>query len=115
MGSVGSSCGGRSPSARLVDGPDSGTVLRLVTDAGTELLGSTGTGVMLTDPRGGVEVVAASDERSRFVELLQTQVEQGPCLDCIATSTVVTSADLAAEGARWTDFSRRHSRPVIAR
>jgi GAF domain-containing protein len=104
MGSVGSSCGGRSPSARLVDGPDSGTVLRLVTDAGTELLGSTGTGVMLTDPRGGVEVVAASDERSRFVELLQTQVEQGPCLDCIATSTVVTSADLAAEGARWTDF-----------
>ncbi len=90
--------------SRLVDGPDSATVLRLVTDAGINLLGAAATGVMVVDPRGGVEVVAASDKPARFVELLQTQIEQGPCLDCIATGAVVTAADLGAERARWPDF-----------
>jgi GAF domain-containing protein len=88
----------------LVDGPDSATVLRLVSDAGIRLLGAAATGVMVTDPRGGVEVVAASDRPARFVELLQTQIEQGPCLDCIAAGTVVTAADLGAERERWPDF-----------
>jgi transcriptional regulator with GAF, ATPase, and Fis domain len=88
----------------LVHGPDSAAVLRLVTDAGTELLGATATGVMLVDPRGGMEVVAASDELARFVELLQSQVEQGPCLDCVADVAVVTAADLEADRARWPEF-----------
>jgi GAF domain-containing protein len=90
--------------AHLADRPDSATVLRLVTDAGTRVLGAAATGVMLADPRGGVEVAAASDTPARFVELLQTQIEQGPCVDCIATGTVVTAADLDAERARWPDF-----------
>jgi GAF domain-containing protein len=88
----------------LVHGPDSSSVLRLVTNAGTELLGAAATGVMLVDPRGGVEVVAASDEPARFVELLQSQVAQGPCLDCIADVAVVTASDLEADRARWPEF-----------
>jgi GAF domain-containing protein len=90
--------------SQLTGGPDSATVLRLVTDAGTGLLGAAAAGVMLVDPRGGVEVVAASDQPSRFVELLQTQIEQGPCLDCIATGVIVTVQDLEAERARWPVF-----------
>lgn len=88
----------------LVHGPDSATVLRLVTNAGTRLLGAAATGVMLVDPRGGMEVVAASDELARFVELLQSQVEQGPCLDCVAEVAVVTASDLEADRARWPEF-----------
>ncbi|WP_307849629.1 GAF domain-containing protein [Qaidamihabitans albus] len=87
----------------LVAGRDSSTLLRLVTDGCAELLGVAATGVMLVDPRGGVEVVSASDERARFVEVLQSQVEQGPCLDCIREADVVSVEDLEREQ-RWPEF-----------
>jgi hypothetical protein len=89
--------------SRLVGSPDNAAVLRLVTEVGTGLLGATATGVMLTGARG-LEVVAASDETARFVELLQTHIEQGPCVDCIAAAAVITATDLAAERDRWPDF-----------
>lgn len=89
--------------ASLIDRHDPDTVLRLVTAACTRLLGAAATGVMLSDPRGGIRVVSASDERSRFVELLQTQVDEGPCVDCIKDEVAVTAADLAAED-RWPAF-----------
>src|SRR3954452_10812439 len=90
--------------ARLVGSPDNATVLRLVTEVGTGLLRATATGVMLTGAGGHLEVVAASDETARFVELLQTHIEQGPCVDCIAAAAVITAADLAAERERWPEF-----------
>jgi hypothetical protein len=43
---------------------DGVTVLGLVTRAYTTLLGTAATGTMLTDPRGGVDLVAVSDERA---------------------------------------------------
>jgi GAF domain-containing protein len=76
----------------------------LVTDAGAGLLGAAATGVMLVDPRGSIEVVSASDRPARFVELLQTQTEQGPCVDCITAGTVVYASDLETERERWPDF-----------
>jgi hypothetical protein len=69
--------------AGLVEDPDSPDVLGLVTEAGIELLGTAATGVMTVDPRGGLEVMAASDENAGFIELLQSQVDQGPCVDCV--------------------------------
>jgi GAF domain-containing protein len=90
--------------SRLVGSPDNATVLRLVTEVGAGLLGATATGVMLTGAGGGLEVVAASDETARFVELLQTHIDQGPCVDCIAAAAVITAPDLAAERDRWPDF-----------
>jgi GAF domain-containing protein len=90
--------------SRLADGTDATTVLRWVTDAGTALLQAAATGVMMVDPRGGTEVVSASDRPATFVEVLQTQIEQGPCVDCIVTGAVVSASDLAAERPRWPDF-----------
>jgi hypothetical protein len=90
--------------SRLVGSPDNATVLRLVTEVGTGLLRATATGVMLTGAGGHLEVVAASDETARFVELLQTHIEQGPCVDCIAAAAVITASDLAAERERWPEF-----------
>ncbi|MEV6905109.1 GAF domain-containing protein [Amycolatopsis sp. NPDC051372] len=89
---------------RLVGSPDNAAVLRLVAEVGTELLGATATGVLLAGGRGGLEVVAASDETARFVELLQAHIDQGPCVECVANVDVVTSSDLAAERDRWPDF-----------
>lgn len=88
----------------LANTPDSATILRRIVTAAADLLGADATGVMLTDPRGGLEVAAASDGRARVVELLQTQLGQGPCVDCVATGTVVVAADLSAERERWPGF-----------
>lgn len=80
-------------------------ILRAVTDAYAELLFADATGVLVRDPRGGVAVGAASDERARFVELLQVQFEQGPCLDCVNGNTQVVSHDLDVDRSRWPQFS----------
>lgn len=90
--------------AQLVSDHDVDAVLRLVTSACVELLGAAATGVMLVDPRGGVAVVAASDERSRFVELLQANSEQGPCVDSIRADSVIRADDLAGCADRWPLF-----------
>jgi GAF domain-containing protein len=89
---------------RLVDDHDVDTVLRLVTGACADLLGAAAIGVLVVDPRGGVRVVSASDDRSRFLELLQAQSEQGPCVECVRTGSAVHSADLRQDADRWPDF-----------
>ncbi len=91
--------------AKLVDGHDADAVLRMVTAACTRLLDASATGVMLVDPRGGIKVVSASDERARFVELLQSQVDEGPCVDCIRHDALVSADDLARESYRWPEFT----------
>lgn len=93
---------------RLVDGPGElggGAVLELVLRACGEHLGTAATGVLLVDPRGGVQVFAASDERAQLVELLQTQVEQGPAVECVELGDVVSVTDLRAATARWPLFT----------
>ena len=79
------------------------TILRAVTDACAATLAADATGVLLADPRGGVEVLAASDERARIIELFQADVGQGPCLECIDVNAVIGSADLGQD-TRWREF-----------
>jgi GAF domain-containing protein len=90
--------------ARLTARHDGLTILRAVTDACADLLSADATGVLVRDPRGGVAVGSASDERARFVELLQVQFDQGPCLDSINNNTQVSSPDLDADRSRWPEF-----------
>jgi GAF domain-containing protein len=91
--------------ARLTARHDGLTILRAVTDACGSLLSADATGVLISDPRGGVEVASASDEQARFVELLQAQVDEGPCLDCITGNTQVIAVDLTADPGRWPKFA----------
>lgn len=89
--------------ARLAARHDALTVLRAVADGCGSLLSADAAGILINDPRGGVAVAVASDERARFVELLQAQSEEGPCLDCISDNTQVSVVDLAEEE-RWPQF-----------
>ena len=50
-----------------------------------EILRAEAAGVMLADPRGGLRLIASSDERMRLLELFELQGEQGPCLDAFST------------------------------
>ncbi len=90
--------------ASLADGHEADAVLRLVTGACERLLAATAIGLLLTDPRGGLSVVSASDERTRFLELLQDQVDEGPCVDCVRQGTYVHCPDLEADRDRWPTF-----------
>lgn len=72
-----------------------------------DLFGAESAGLLMTGERVGIDLVAYTPESIGFVELLQLQVEQGPCLDAIRTRTPVRAADLAADADRWPRWSPR--------
>jgi GAF domain-containing protein len=61
---------------------------------------------MLSDPRGGLRLVASSDERMRLLELFELQGAQGPCLDAFSSGRPVL-ASAADSRARWPVFAKR--------
>jgi GAF domain-containing protein len=69
-----------------------------------EILGAEAAGVMLADGRGGLRLIASSEERMRLLELFELQGEQGPCLDAFATGRAV-QASAADSRTRWPAFS----------
>src|SRR4051812_36486853 len=76
---------------------------RLSSDA-VEILGAETAGVMLSDGRGGLRLLASSEERMRLLELFELQNQQGPCLDAFHDARTVTAS--AAEGQdRWPLFA----------
>jgi len=73
-----------------------------------EILRAGAAGVMLADPRGGLRLVASSDERTRLLELFELQGAQGPCLDAFSSGRAV-QAGAADSRARWPAFAPRAS------
>jgi GAF domain-containing protein len=62
-------------------------------------------GLMLADPRGTLNFVAASSERMRLIELLEIQSNEGPCLDAYRGGEPVVNVDVRENGSRWPAFS----------
>ncbi len=71
----------------------------------SELLGVSACGIMLVDHYGALNLVAASTEQARLVELTQVQNLEGPCLDAFTTGRPVQQADLRAADVRWPRFA----------
>jgi transcriptional regulator with GAF, ATPase, and Fis domain len=89
----------------LIDDFDVVDFLSQVTIRCADVLGVSAAGVLLTDQRGALRVVAASTEESRVLELLQTQIDEGPCPECFRTGRAVAVADLSQETERWPRFA----------
>jgi GAF domain-containing protein len=91
----------------LVGGFDLMEFLHLLTERCVELLEVDAAGLLLADGRGALQLVAASTEQARLVELFQIQVDQGPCLDCYRTGLPVVVRDISAAyaTARWPRFA----------
>jgi GAF domain-containing protein len=81
--------------------------LQLVTLRTTEIVPSTAAGLLLADPQGRLQFMAASDENTELLELFQVQHREGPCLDCFRTGEPVVNADLAEADYRWPRFAPR--------
>ena len=79
-------------------------VLTVLTSRCVELLDAAAAGILLADGSGHLRVIGASTEQIELLELFQIQNDQGPCLDCYNTGTVVIDADLTTTS-RWPQFS----------
>lgn len=89
----------------LVDEFDIIDFLDMLTERCMDLLGVTAAGLLLVDHRGTLNLVAASTEQARLMELFQLQNQEGPCLDCFTSGHPVRCPDLTTAGARWPRFA----------
>jgi GAF domain-containing protein len=78
----------------LVDDFDVIEVLTLLTARSVELLEAAAAGILLADTTGQLRVIGASTEEIQLLELFQIQNDEGPCLDCFNSGTVVLNDDL---------------------
>jgi transcriptional regulator with GAF, ATPase, and Fis domain len=69
----------------------------------TQLLGAGASGVMLEDGAGHLQVLSASDEDTRLLEVFELQREEGPCYECWRTGEVVTAPAMLSDD-RWPVF-----------
>jgi transcriptional regulator with GAF, ATPase, and Fis domain len=92
---------------KLVDDYDVIEFLQLVTNRTAELIGASDVGLLLTDQRGRLQFVAASDEGVKQLELFQLQNHEGPCLDAFRSGQAVVNADLQEASDRWPRFAPR--------
>lgn len=110
----------------LVDDFDLIDFLHTLCDRCNELLDVSAVGVMLADPNGGLQLIAASDEHTRLLELFALQADQGPCVECHREGTArfnislkspaeTASFPLFAERARQAGFATSHALPMRLR
>lgn len=85
----------------LVDDFDVIDFLHLLAERVIEVLDATAAGVMLADQDNTLQVLAASSEESKLVELFELQNDEGPCMDCFATGTAIANVPLAEAAHRW--------------
>ena len=91
----------------LVDDFDVIDFLHVLAGRCVELLEVAAAGIMLADQDGSLRPVAASDERSRLLELFEVQNDEGPCRDCYQLGVAVVNVDLDGARERWPQFTSR--------
>jgi len=91
----------------LVAGYDLMEFLQTLTERCVELLEVNAAGLLLADAGNALQVVAASTEQARIIELFQIQMNEGPCLDCYRDGQAVIVGDIRTEqaAARWPRFA----------
>jgi hypothetical protein len=62
-------------------------------------------GILLADHHGDLQVVGASSERARLLELFELQHRQGPCMECYLSRTPVSITDFSSQSQRWPEFA----------
>jgi GAF domain-containing protein len=91
----------------LVDEFDLIDFMHMLAERTADLVGASAVGLLVSDQRGRLEFLAASDENTRLLELFQVQNSEGPCLDAFRTARPVINADLAEAAGRWPLFAPR--------
>jgi len=81
--------------------------LELVAEKAATISAASAAGIVLGDPTGRLQFVAASEQSVRLLEALAVQSESGPCQDCFHTGGPVVNTDLRDGEAhrRWPAFA----------
>jgi GAF domain-containing protein len=90
---------------KMVDEFDVIEFLHRLAERCAELLDCAEAGLLLADAAGLLRVMASSSERSEALELLQSQRDEGPCVECYRQGAPVFSEDLRADRERWPQFA----------
>ncbi|MEU5041264.1 GAF and ANTAR domain-containing protein [Streptomyces griseorubiginosus] len=110
----------------LVDDFDVIDLLQRLSTRCVELLDVSAAGILLADAHGELQIIAASDEHTRLLELFALQHDQGPCVECYRTGKPRTNIDLTrpettvawprfAVRARETGYEATHAIPLRLR
>jgi GAF domain-containing protein len=110
----------------LVEDFDVIDLLQRLSTRCVELLDVSAAGILLVDAHGELQIIAASDEHARLLELFALQHDQGPCVECYRTGTARTNIDLTrpetttawphfAGRARETGYVSTHALPLRLR
>ena len=89
----------------LVSDYDVADLLCRLVEHTVRLLDAAEAGLLLSDQRGGLHLMASTSEKAKLLELFQLQADEGPCLDCYHSGVMMAVDDLAAESARWPTFA----------
>ena len=76
----------------LVDDYDIIDLLDRLAGYCVELLAADSAGILLADAHRDLRVVASTNEQTEWMELLQLQADEGPCVECFRTATPVSVA-----------------------
>jgi hypothetical protein len=88
----------------LVDDYDVIDVLDRLAGYSVQLLAAESAGILLADAHATLRVVASTNEQTDWMELLQLQADEGPCVECFRAGVAVNVDDLAAAATRWPRF-----------
>ena len=89
----------------LVDDFDIVDLLTTLVDRCVEVLDVAAAGIMLAAPGGDLQLITASSEAMRVVELFELQAAEGPCLDSFHSHLPVVNQDLTEATSRWPRFA----------
>lgn len=91
----------------LTDDYDVADLLHDLVERCVRVLDTAAAGLLLTDQRGRLQVLASSTERARLLELFQLQTDEGPCVDCFVSRQAVVEPDLTHSLVRWPHFAEQ--------
>jgi GAF domain-containing protein len=80
-------------------------LLQGLVDRCVDVLDVADAGLMLADGDSGLQVMVASSERAKLLELFQIQHDEGPCLDSFRSGEVVVEEVLDRRNERWPRFA----------
>lgn len=110
----------------LTDDFDIIDLLQRLSERCVELLDVSAAGILLVDQHDELQLLAASDENTRLLELFALQHDQGPCIECYRSGQPRTDIDLTTTAAlehwprftaqaRLSGFARTHAIPLRLR
>jgi transcriptional regulator with GAF, ATPase, and Fis domain len=91
----------------LVDQYDIIDFLQTLAECCVDLVDVSAAGIMLADETGELRHAACSTEQMRFVELMELQLEEGPCFDAFQDQVPVVCRSAQDAAARWPKFAPR--------